>query len=54
MRETVLVRFGAHIGHGIGRKGDVEALLIGLARGGFYADSGGDTCDDDLRNAYCF
>ncbi len=43
------MRFGAHIGHGIEGKRDVESLLIRLSRRGFDAGSGGYACDDNLR-----
>jgi hypothetical protein len=39
------------VGHGVGREGDVEAELIGLARRDFDAIAGGDADDYDLRDS---
>ena len=46
--EAVLVRFGAHIGHGIQGKCDVKSLFICLTRSSFYAGTSSHASDDDL------
>ena len=46
------MRFGAHIGHGIESKRDVESLLIRLAGGGFDAGSGCYAGDNNLRYTF--
>ena len=49
--DAVVVSLGTRIGHRVGGKGDVEARLVGLPRGGLDAGAGGDAGDDDLRDA---
>ena len=46
--DRVAVIFGAAIGHGVGDEYNVVAVVVGAASGGFDADGGGDTDDENL------
>ena len=49
--DAVVVRLGAHVGHGVDGERDVEARFIGLARGRLDAGAGGDAGDHHLGDA---
>ena len=46
--DGVAVILGAAIGHGVGDEDDVVTVVVGAAGGGFDADGGGDTDDENL------
>ena len=48
--DGVAMIFGAAIGHGVGDEDDVVAVVVGAARGGFDADGGGDSGDENLSD----
>jgi hypothetical protein len=50
-RDAVGVGVEVHVGHGIDGKRDVEAEFLRLARGRLDTDAGGDTGENDLRDA---
>jgi hypothetical protein len=52
MSKTVRVHRRTRIRHGVDGKRDLEAMLIRLSCGGFYAGAGSHASKDNLRNAF--
>ena len=50
-RHTVSVSVGVQVGHGVDGESDIEPVLVGVARGRFDPDAGGNPGEHDLRDA---